>query len=380
MEFFELRERIEQCGVVGAGGAGFPTYRKLDAGVRTIILNCSECEPLLTVHRQLLARYAEEILSALDMLAQALGGAEVIVAVKKNYAQTVAAVASLLSRYPNMRLHLSEDVYPAGDEIILIYEATGTVVPPGTLPAESGLLVLNVETVHNIYRAVTENAPVTRKWVTVTGAVKSPATLLLPVGSTVGEAVDKAGGVKAPGEDAAYLIGGPMMGYIAEGGGEKITKTTNAVIVLPRGHFLVQTYSRNPKTDLNRVASACCQCRACTDMCPRKLLGYPIKPHRIMRALAMRDIEDTEALKGALYCSLCGVCERVACPQGLAPRALLRMYKTALGKGGLRAQKVQAGAVDPAREYRRCDEARLTAKLGLTAYAHDAPIKAEGTP
>ncbi len=227
---------------------------------------------------------------------------------------------------------------------------------------------------YNIYRAVFEGAAVTHKWVTVTGEVNRPATLRLPVGSTIGEAVMKAGGLTTC--DPAYITGGPMMGCLADGGA-LITKTTNAIIVLPRGHFLVQTYSHNPRTDLNRVASACCQCRVCTDMCPRKLLGYPIEPHRIMRALAMRDADDTEALAGALYCSLCGVCERVACPQSLAPRALLRVYKTALAKGGVRPARVMAAALDPAREYRQCGEARLTVKLGLAKYVHDAPLLPE---
>jgi Na+-translocating ferredoxin:NAD+ oxidoreductase RnfC subunit len=341
---------------------------------------------------------------------------EIIIAIKKSYTQTITAVTPLLSRYANMRIHLVEDVYPAGDEIILIYESTGVVIPPGTLPSDSGLLVLNVETVYNIYRAVYKDAPVIHKWVTVTGEVRRPATLLLAVGSTVREAVETAGGIttsitnrgitnrdsidskaarssrnavidmdlnvtaasSSPFDEPAYLIGGPMMGYLAASGDEKIKKTTNAVIVLPQDHFLVQTYSHNPKTDLNRVASACCQCRVCTDMCPRKMLGYPIEPHRIMRALAMRDSDDVTALSGALYCSLCGVCERVACPQGLAPRALLRMYKSSLSKHGVRPQVCKAGAIDADRDYRQCDEARLTVKLGLAKYQHDAPMIDEG--
>jgi Na+-translocating ferredoxin:NAD+ oxidoreductase RnfC subunit len=304
--------------------------------------------------------------------AEAITETEIVIAIKKSYTQTIAAVEPLLPRYANMRIYLVGDVYPAGDEVLLIHEAIGAVIPPGTLPVESGLLVLNVETVYNIYRAVYENAPVIHKWVTVTGEVRNPATLRLLVGSTVSEAIEKAGG-SCSGEPA-YIIGGPMMGYLAANGFEAIKKTTNAVIVVPHDHFLVQTYSRNPRIDLNRVASACCQCRVCTDICPRRLLGYPIEPHRIMRALATRDCDDVQALGGALYCSLCGVCERVACPQGLAPRALLRMYKTALGKHGVKPLKQEAGAVDAGREYRQCGEARLTLKLGLAKYINDAPM------
>ena len=281
MEIKELSHILRLSGIVGAGGAGFPTYAKLDKRAETIIMNCAECEPLLKLHRQLLEKKAYEIVRTFHMLAKCVGAREAIIGVKRTYTKTIAALMAVIGEYPEIRLGLLDEVYPAGDEVVLIYEVTGKVIRPGGLPIESGVAVFNVETVYNIYKAVEQGKPVDDKFISVVGEVKEPVTIRVPIGCTVEEVVQAAGGAVI--DNPVYFIGGPMMGYI---GSETmpVTKTTNAVLVLPEEHMLVQRKRRKASIDLKRAAAACCQCTMCTDLCPRHLLGHPIEPHKFMRA------------------------------------------------------------------------------------------------
>ena len=135
MELAELKELLRKSGVVGAGGAGFPTYAKLTDKADTIILNCAECEPLLRLHRQVLELYTDEILSAFTEVLKATGAKRGIVAVKEHYVKTVQALESVIGDYSQLSIYKLESVYPAGDEIILIKTVTGRTVNPGELPA-----------------------------------------------------------------------------------------------------------------------------------------------------------------------------------------------------------------------------------------------------
>ena len=133
MDIQELAALLRQNGVVGAGGAGFPTYAKLDARAQTIILNCAECEPLLKLHRQLLEFHADEIVAAFSLIRETLGAADAVIGIKRAYKKTIAALEGVLPRYQGIRLKLLDEVYPAGDEVVLIYEVTGKVVRPGAV-------------------------------------------------------------------------------------------------------------------------------------------------------------------------------------------------------------------------------------------------------
>ncbi|MCL2400318.1 MAG: SLBB domain-containing protein [Defluviitaleaceae bacterium] len=358
----EIKKIIRDCGIVGVGGDGFPTHLKMDSQVHTILLNCAECEPLLKVHQRLLACYPNEILSALGKLSDILD-ASVVIAIKKNYKAAISAVSFKLE--PRMKLALLDDIYPVGDEIVLIYEALGTVIQPGTLPIESGCMVLNVETAYNIYNALEQGLPVTQKWVTIIGEVENPSIVLIPLGTTIEEAVKQAGNITV--ENPAFITGGPMMGGRAFPSDE-IKKTTNAVLVLPNDHMLAQkSMKKVNNADINRIASACCQCRTCTDMCPRYLLGYPIEPHKIMQASCSR-YYSSEAFHGIMYCSLCGLCEMIACPQSLSPRSLNKIIKTSLIENGIKPKKLEAALVSDARKYRYVNTNRLVMRLGLAKY------------
>ena len=199
MDMKELSSILQQNGIVGAGGAGFPTYAKLDQRAETIILNCAECEPLLRLHRQLLEKYAREIVDTFHLVGQAVGAKEVIIGIKKAYKQTIEAVESVIGEYPEVRLGLLDEVYPAGDEVVLIYEVTGKVVRPGGLPIESGVAVFNVETIYNVWRAMNQQTPVVDKLVSVVAEVEHPVTVRVPIGTTIEEVVALAGGSNSGG-------------------------------------------------------------------------------------------------------------------------------------------------------------------------------------
>lgn len=372
MELTKLSEILRDNGIVGAGGAGFPTYGKLSAKAETILLNCAECEPLLKLHRQLLEQEANHILNAFEMVRATLGAKEAVIGVKEEYKAAIAALNEYIGAFPYLRIHPLKNAYPMGDEVVLIYEVTGKVVPPGGLPIECGIAVFNVETMYNIYRAVKHNLPVTEKLVTIAGEVEHPKTIWVPVGTKIKDAVSFAGKVTC--ENAIYLMGGPMMGNFVSAE-QPITKTTSAIIVLPSDHYLV--YKKNTKftTSQHRAASACCQCETCTDLCPRHSLGHPIEPHKFMRAVANQDTQEINAFLNTFFCSSCGLCEMFSCPQGLNPRSMMATYKAGLRQNGVKPPKREAGPVVEDREYRRAPEGRLLARLGLKKYDVSAPLE-----
>ncbi len=374
MELKLLKELVRENGIVGAGGAGFPTYVKLDERAETILLNCAECEPLLKLHRQLLERYAFEITKTFQILADAVGAKQAIICVKEEYKSTIQALKSCVDEFSKVEIKLLEGVYPMGDEIVMIYEATGKVVRPGGLPIEEGIAVFNVETVYNIYQAIEYNKPVTDKVISVVAEVESPRTVRVPIGCTIKEVVALAGDCTT--EDPVYFVGGPMMGRICDGN-DPVTKTTNAILVLPQNHYLVTKKQVNPSIDMKRTASSCCQCQMCSDLCPRNALGHPIEPHLFMRAASNLDFADTDPFVNTLFCSSCGVCELYSCPQSLSPRTLMAEYKDGLRKSGVKPPTVEASTVKPSRQFRKIPEARLEARLGLSMYNLDAPLSEE---
>ncbi len=375
MELSSLAEIMKKNGVVGAGGAGFPSYAKLDKKADTLILNCAECEPLFKVHRQVLASYAKEILFALDEISKAIGAKEVIVAVKGSYKNTLLALDEYIGKYKNFTIKKLPEIYPAGDEVITTYEATGRVVPPGKIPISVGVIVYNVETMLNTYYALKSGKPVTTKYVTVAGEVENPQTFVVPVGTRFSELIKLAGGETI--EDAAYLNGGVMTGKLANPN-DVVTKTTNAILVVPKDHAVISKRLTNSKIALTRAKGTCCQCRMCTDLCPRHLLGHPIEPHQFMRAAANDDTKDINAFVNTLYCSSCGLCEMYSCGQLLSPRSLIDECKTGLKSNGFKPEKEpEFNGVSSAREYRKVPMKRLITRLGLQKYNVSAPIMEE---
>ena len=375
MNIQELSEQLKKYGVVGAGGAGFPTYAKLDERANTILLNCAECEPLLKLHRQLLTKYASEILSTFALIADTVGADTAIVGIKSEYTQAIEAMRSVLGNFPKVRIHELRSVYPMGDEVVLIYECTGRQVRPGGLPIEVGVTVFNVETVFNIWRGMNKGIPVIDKVVSVVGEVEHPVTVRVPIGTPLEEVAAMAG--RCTVKDPQYLVGGPMMGRFGSPS-DPVTKTTNALLILSSEHYLVRRMKAPVSIDLKRAASVCCQCQMCTDLCPRHALGHPIEPHLFMRSAANRDFQNANAFLNTFFCCSCGLCELYSCPQGLSPRTLITEYKNRLRKEGVKAPaNVVPKPVGAWREYRKAPEERLEARLGLTKYDVPAPLDDE---
>lgn len=375
MNIDELKLIMKENGIVGAGGAGFPSYAKLDKRADTIILNCAECEPLLKLHRQVIEKYAYEIIITLDQIAEVVEASEVIIAIKPSYKSAVKQVEGVIQTIKTtrkIRIGLLPEVYPAGDEVVTIYETTGKVVPPGSIPISIGVTVFNVETILNVYRAINEKQPVTYKYITITGEVKNPVTLKVPLGITVDECIAAAGGLTI--EDPVYINGGPMTGKIVNGY-DTITKTSNAILVMPSDQYIVRKRQSKISIDMKRAMSACCQCQMCTDLCPRNLLGHPIKPHAFMRASTSGSTKEVNTFMDTFYCSQCGLCEMYSCFQGLSPRTLIGQCKDSLRKNGVMPPKeVKQKEVSLARAYRGVSKERLTARLGLEKYDAKAPL------
>ena len=371
MNIEELKDLLRKAGVVGAGGAGFPTYAKLSPKADTLILNCAECEPLLRLHRQVLKNYTYEILSTLYEISKIVGVENIIIGIKASYKETVEAVNNEISSFNNMKVCTLPEIYPAGDEVVLTYEATGRVVPAGQIPLSVGVTVMNVETVYNVYKAM-KGEPVTHKYVTIIGEVKNPVTLLAPIGTPIEKLIDMAGGATIT--DPAYLLGGPMMGSLGSPS-QTVTKTTNAVLVLPKTLPLIQRKQTKTSVDIRRAMSACCQCSYCTSLCPRHLLGHPIDPSALMNAAAHSVTSDATPYINAAFCSGCGLCETYSCNQGLSPRMLLAATKGALRQNGVKPpQNPEMSDVDGARPLRMIPVSRLRARLGLNPYNKSAPI------
>lgn len=364
-----IREAVRNAGVVGAGGAGFPAHVKLQAQVETFLVNAAECEPMLKVDQQLMVQQPARLIRGIEYAMKATGAREGIIALKEKYQPAINVLTPLLPG--NIRLHILPDVYPAGDEVLTIWMATGRRVPPAALPVSVGVVVNNVQTVLNIARAVEQNYPVTRRTLTVNGAVANPLTMSVPVGISLREVLALAGGATI--DDPGFINGGPMMGSLITSLDAPVTKTTGGLLVLPKSHPLIQRCMQDERTVLSMARTVCEQCRLCTDLCPRHLIGHELSPHLLVRAVNFQQTATPQLLLSALTCSECNVCESVACPVGISPMRINRMLKREL-----RAQNQRyEGPLNPADEmakYRLVPVKRLIAKLGLTPWYHDAPL------
>ena len=325
-------ELLLRGGVVGGGGAGFPTWKKLSAPAEQLLVNGAECEPLLKSDQYLMLRYPAELAEGASRLAALVGAREAVLCLKDHYTAQIAALKKVLGEKaftPAVRLHLLPTVYPIGDEQALIHSATGKTVAPGALPGTVGCAVCSVSTVLNALRAL-NGKPVTSRFVTVAGEVLRPGVYRAPIGMPVRLLLEQAGGAKI--RDYRLVLGGPMMGPLAAPGSEPVvTKTLGGVLVLPADHTLVRHAELPMERARVRARSTCIQCRTCTDLCPRHLLGHPIYPHLSMRAFAAGQ-EKIE--KSAMLCMECGVCELYACPMGLNPRKVQQSMKAALRAQG----------------------------------------------
>jgi Na+-translocating ferredoxin:NAD+ oxidoreductase RnfC subunit len=361
-----MTSALEDWGVVGAGGAGFPTEVKLRSRAEVVIVNAAECEPLLHKDKELILHESRAMLAGLRTVMDRVGASRAVVGVKEKYEEVIRALAAEIPG--DVAIQPLRDTYPAGDEFVLVHDVTGRVIPPGGLPLDVGALVNNVETLVNLGLA----RPVTHKYLTVAGAVARPCTLRVPLGISLGEIVAAAGGATVP--RWAMLVGGAMMGRLASGPDEPVTKTTGGVLVLGEDHALVARY-RSPWTAIERIGrSACDQCTFCTELCPRFLLGHPIEPHRAMRALGF-GLDKEPNILGTLYCCECNLCSLFSCPEALDPKNVCAHDKPGVRASGRKWTGDPASVrPHPLFEERRIPMRRLVLRLGLKGFRNEGPL------
>lgn len=371
----DLVQRVRDAGVIGAGGAGFPTYKKIDARVDTVIANGAECEPLLFKDKVLMEHYAAEMINGLRLVMQHVGASAGIVAIKHKNRKAIAAVTPHLSA--NVTLFEMEDVYPAGDEYEVVYHSTGRRIPSGGIPLHIGVVVQNVETLYHIHRAA-QGQPVTHSLMTVHGNVKQPLTAWFPVGMSYGEALQVAGGATI--SDFVLLDGGPMMGKVVTDLTTPVTRVSSGIIVLSRATRLTERKSQSEAAFKRIGKSACDQCSLCTEMCPRYLLGYPIQPHLVMRSLLTTGPMSDTLTHWAQACCECNICTLWACPEELDPRNVCVVTKRDLKQQGkwLSGEQLQklTKEVHPLKPFRSVPTERLMRRLGLHKFTAEAPLYA----
>ena len=368
----QISTAVRNAGVVGAGGAGFPTHVKLSAKAEVVIVNAAECEPLLKTDQQLAARYPDQVVKGLILAMKATGAQKGIIALKAKYKDAIAALEPYLADTNTIDLAIMPDIYPAGDEVITIWLTTGRRVPPGGIPLNIGVVVNNVQTLINVARAV-DGLPVTTRTLTVTGAVKKPITVTVPIGTFLRDVLDLAGGVDP---DLTYISGGPMMGTLITDLSTPVTKTTGGLIGLPKDHPLIKRKGMTVETVLRIAKTVCEQCSFCTELCPRHILGHELSPHRLIRAVNYKKVGDPLLVTSALTCSECGVCEAYACPVGISPLRVNIALKAELRAKGIRYQG-ELGKVDPMAMHRLIPSSRLMDRLKLRPWYKEAPLSLE---
>ncbi|MDD6484575.1 MAG: SLBB domain-containing protein [Clostridiales bacterium] len=366
MNLEELQKIVYDAGIVGAGGAGFPTHRKFSDKVTQIVVNAAECEPLMMVDHHILEHHLQALVDTLNILIDTMGADEAIIGIKGKNMHLLDA--KILASIEGTRVKVKEipDIYPAGDEVVLTYETTGKIIPEGSIPIMVGVMVINVETVYNIHKALA-GAPVTEKYITIGGDVKRDITVKAPVGIKIKELLEVCGVTDFAGK--AVINGGPMMGKLVDLENDVVTKTTKGLLIFPETHTIVQNKRRPMSMTLKRASAACCNCTMCSDMCPRNLLGYDLHVHKTIRAASHSEVCNTEAFLQSALCCGCGICTTIACQQGLDPQKISMEIKGSLGKHGLRRQNNKAPEkVRDERASRLVSSAVLIDRLGIRKY------------
>lgn len=356
---------MRNFGIVGAGGAGFPSYAKLAEGANLLLINGSECEPLLYTDYVILKNEMTMVLSGISEVLSHTGIPKALLAVKSH-------TAKMLGLWDGEKLaekiYVRElpDVYPIGDEVSLIYESTGRQIKPGKLPISEGVIVYNVETMYNLARAVRFGEPITKKWLTVGGAIDNPTVIKVPIGAKISDIFKKLGIEIRDGY--TVLDGGPSMGKVINPTTYSVTKTTKGILILPNDTEAIRARTVSVKMAVARAETACCQCTRCTDMCPRFLLGYPLEPHKMVRTAMGAATVMPEMVISATLCCGCGICESLSCSQGISPRAVIENYKSLLAKNKLRFNLDGDYNVRGERDYRMIPYKKWMSALGVTKF------------
>lgn len=368
-----LLELVKDAGIIGAGGAGFPTHVKLDTKAEYILLNGAECEPLLRVDQQLMEFFPDEVIEGFAAAGRLVGASKALIGIKAKHKEVISILKDRIDAKQVgdfVEVKELQDVYPAGDEQVLVYELTGRVVPEAGLPIHVGCVVINTETALNIYRA-SQHEVVTEKFVTIAGDAPKRLTVKVPVGTPIMDLL-KLSGIENF-DDYSVIDGGPMMGPVMTNLDGYVTKKTKGLILLKNQHNLIRRKSIKMDQAM-RINKVCEQCRLCTDLCPRYLLGHNMQPHRMMRVVGY-NLDNIEDEKISYLCCQCNLCELFACPIGLYPRTANVYIKQQLAEKNIRyTSEKKELSVRKGRESRLLPSKRLIARLGLRDFDKPAPM------
>ena len=305
----EIVERVKNAGVVGMGGAGFPTFIKLSPKepekIEYVIANCAECEPYLTSDYRRMLEEPEKLINGLKISLKLFDNAQGILAVEDNKPDCIEKLKELTKNEPRISVKKLKTKYPQGAERQLIYATTGRQIHSKMLPADAGCVVNNVDTIVAIYHAVMEGKPLMHRIVTVTGdAIKNPQNFKVRVGTSYAQLVEEAGGFKK--QPAKIISGGPMMGFGIFDVNVPTTKTASALLCLTQDEV-----SKMEPT-------ACINCGRCVEACPGRVV--PSK----LATLAEHGDEEGFVKYNGMECCECGCCSFV-CP---AKRPLTQYIKS----------------------------------------------------
>ena len=323
----EFLQALTDSGIVGLGGAGFPTSVKLTvknmAKIDAVIVNGAECEPYITSDTRTMLDQSRLVMEGARILQHQLKAPKILFAIEDNKPECIALFEKLCAAEEAMEVCSLPSMYPQGGEKVLIYHTMGRLVPEGKLPIDVGAIVINVTTLASIARYLEHGLPLVRKCITVDGsAVKEPKNVVAPIGASLADVFAFCGGFKA--EPKKVLYGGPMMGIAVPDLSEPILKNTNAILAF------AEDEATPPKT------TACIRCGRCISHCPLRLM-----PAEVEDAYAAGDVEKLAALKVNL-CMECGCCSYI-CP---AHRPLVQTNRLAKAKVAayLREQKQKEAA------------------------------------
>ena len=320
----DLIEAIKKSGIVGLGGAGFPTYVKFNvepSRIEELVINGAECEPYITSDSITMVERAEDIATAIAAMEKYLGVKKVILGIEKNKAKAIECMRKLEEKDPCFKVCVLDDKYPQGGEKVLIYHTTGKTVPAGKLPIDVGCIVCNSTTMATIGQYLKTGMPLVEKCVTVDGsAVQNPQNVIVPIGTPLRDVFEFCGGFKA--EPGKVLYGGPMMGIAVPNLDVPVLKNTNALVAL------------DEKEAAPAKTTACIRCGACANHCPFKL-----NPAAIAKAYKNDDMETLAELRVDI-CMECGCCSFI-CPANRPLVQTNKLAKAALREAAQKAKEVK---------------------------------------
>ena len=311
----EIIERIGEAGIVGMGGAGFPTRVKLSPKepekIEYIIANCAECEPYITADYRRMLENTGQLVNGMRIILSLFPNAKGIFAVEDNKKDCIEKLNKETENDPNMEVKALMTKYPQGAERQLIYAVTKRAINPSMIPADAGCIVDNVETLIWIHMAVAEGKPLTERVVTVSGdAINSPGNFKVLLGTNHMELIEAAGGFSQQPEK--LISGGPMMGFAMVSAEAPVTKTSSSILA-----FKEDIVSKS-------VETACINCARCVDVCPSRII-----PSRLAD-LAQRHDEKAFVAMNGLECVECGSCSYVCPAKRPLKQAIGSMRKIAL--------------------------------------------------